>query len=273
MKSNTIRVFNYLAAAVVMLSFTASIFGQKLAGPTKGVATSSAINSSVQPVLFQGPGDSGNPNCADLNALYVNGVGDTTFSHIIDDRELKLDVGTPNGTFSFTTGGDRVVVGTQYADKSLTVSSTGSTVTSWSSNVQITAVILKVGSDAYVYPYKPFANSDTNLVTGDNRSISHLTFCFANPTAPTAAEQSVSGRVIDANGNGIAKAQIIVINGETGESKISLTSPFGYYSIEGLRANELYILNVSHKRYSFTEWQRVIVPNENFTAADFVAEP
>ena len=30
----------------------------------------------------------------------------------------------------------------------------------------ITAVILKVGSQAYVYPYKPFAQSDTNLISG-----------------------------------------------------------------------------------------------------------
>jgi hypothetical protein len=262
-----------MAAAVVMLSFATSLFGQKLAVPTKGAATSFAVNSSVQPVFFQGPGDSGNPDCSDLNALHVNGVGDTTFSHIVEDRELKLDFGTPNGAYPFTTGSGRFVVGTQYPDKSLTVASTGSTVTSWSSSIQITAVILKIGSDAYVYPYKPFATSDTNLVTGDNRSISHLTFCFSNPANPTAADVALNGRVIDASGNGIAKAQIVLIDGATGESKITLTNPFGYYAIQGLKASELYVLNVSHKRYSFTEPQRTVVLTDNFTGTDFVAQP
>ncbi len=277
MKSITIRVFNYLVMAVIVASFAASSFGQTMVKSAikNPVNIISAPNGSVAPIFFEGPGESGNPDCSTLNALYANGTGDTRFSHIIVDNELKLDFGTPNGTFAYTNGNGKVVVGSEFPAHSVTVSSSGSSVLSWSSPLPkvITAVILKVGSDAYVYPYKPFANSDTNLVTGDSRSISHLTFCFDAVAAPTAADGSISGRVVDANGVGISKAQMVLIDGETGEAKITLTSPFGYYNIGGVDVGRLYILNVSHKRYSFGETQRTVSLTESMTDVDFVALP
>jgi hypothetical protein len=263
---------NRLITALFILSaFATASLGQVMS--IKGVATESAINASVTPVFFEGPGEAGNPDCADLNALYVNGSGDIRFSHIITDNELKLDFGTPNGTFPYTTGNGRIVIGPQNPNQSVTVSSTGSTVNSWSSTLQVTAVILKTGSNAYVYPYKPFAYSDTSLVTGSQQSISHLTFCFGDPTNPTAGEATVSGRVIDASGMGISKAQVVLVNGSTGETKITMTSPFGYYRFDGLDVNELYVLNVSHKRYKFSEKQRTVMIGDDMVGVDFMASP
>jgi hypothetical protein len=265
-----------IACMLVLAAFTTTLLGQKLAGDSHSIKTIkgavdvvSAPNAAVDPVFFNNQ----NIDCADLNALHVNGVGDTRFSHIIEDFELKLDFGTPNGTFPFTTGNGRIVVGPQFPNRSVTVSSSGSTVSSWSAQLPITAVILKVGNDAAVFPYKPFRLNDTNLVTGVQQSISHLTFCFAEPTGPTAGEGTINGRVVDASGNGIAKAQLVLINGATGESRITMTNPFGYYSIPDLDVNELYVLNVSHKRYTFTESQRTITLTDSFTAVDFVAAP
>lgn len=264
----------FVIAFFVLFAMASASFGQKLAvSVTKSSPVATAINSSVQPILFQGPGESGNPDCADLNALYVNGSGDIRFSHIITDNELKLDFGTPSGTFPYTTGNGRFVVGPQSPDDSVTVQSSGSTVSMWSSTIQVTAVILKVGSDAYVYPYKPFSNGDTNLVTGDNRSISHLTFCFGDPSNPTAADVSLSGRVIDASGNGISKAQVVLVNGATGETKITMTSPFGYYTFLDLEVNELYVVNVNSKRHTFQEKQKTVVLLDNATDVQFVALP
>ena len=134
-------------------------------------------------------------------------------------------------------------------------------------------MIVKAGNQAYVYPYKPFAQSDTNLITGLQNAISHLTFCSAEPTGPTAADVSISGRVVDASGLGISKAQIVLVNGSTGETKITMTSPFGYYLLTDLDSTELYILNVNHKRYTFAEPQRVLSIADNATDVNFVAMP
>jgi hypothetical protein len=269
------RSIRSLFGMLVVVAVTGSLFGQKLAGSVKGTKTVtdvvSAPNASVTPVVFDGQ----NISCADLNALYANGSGDIRFSHIISNNELKLDFADPNGTYPFTTGNGRIVVGPQDVTKSVTIvsSSNPGVVSSWSSQRPVTAVNVKVGNTSYVYPYKPFRISDTDLATGDNRGISHVTFCFDDSTGPTAGEAAITGRVVNASGIGISKAQLILVNGATGETKITMTNPFGYYSITGLDVNELYVLNVSHKRFIFAEPQRTINLTDSFTTLDFVAEP
>src|SRR5687767_7877558 len=129
--NNTTRL---VTVFLVLFAMATASFGQKLA---KGGAAPSVVNAAVMPVFFPGPGPSGNPDCGDLNDLFVNGSGDIRFSHIITDNELKLDFGTPNGTFPYTTGNGRIVVGPQSPNHSVTVSSSGSTVSSWSSTIQV----------------------------------------------------------------------------------------------------------------------------------------
>jgi len=246
--NNTTRL---VTVFLVLFAMVTASSGQKLA---KGGAAPSVVNATVAPV--KNPGGTGNPNCATLNGLHANGSGDIRFSHIITDNELKLDFSDPNGSFPFTNAGGthpREVVGPTSATHSVTISSGNAQINSWSSTIQITAVILKLGSDAYVYPYKPFATSDTDLDPSDvfpeaTLGLSHVTFCFGDPTGPTAGDGSISGRVIDASGIGIAKAQMVLVNGATGETKITMTSPFGYYTFAELDVNELYVLNVNHKR-------------------------
>lgn len=285
MKYTHTRIGRSAVALLVIAAFAVSSFGQKLVGSgsiirdVKNVV--SAPNALVAPIKFPGPGPSGNPSCADLNAIQIPTSPPGPFSHIISDNELKLDFSDPNGTFPFTNNPapfPRIVVGPQSATQSVTISSGSSQITSWSSTLQITAVIMKLGPDAYVYPYKPFKNSDTNLRPADvfpeaTQGLSHVTFCFGDPTTPTAGEGSISGRVVDANGMGISKAQLVLINGATGEARITMTSPFGYYTFMGLDVDELYVLNVSHKRYSFEETQRTITLLDNLTDVNFIASP
>src|SRR5688500_8758827 len=93
---------------LVLFAMSTTSFGQKLA---KGGAAPSVIASSVQGIFFEGPGEAGNPDCSDLNGRHANGSGDIRFSHIITDNELKLDFGTPSGSFPYTTGNGRLVIG------------------------------------------------------------------------------------------------------------------------------------------------------------------
>lgn len=188
---------------------------------------------------------------------------------------MKLDFSTPNGTYPYTPGNGRSVIGTQYPNRTFSISSSSdpAIVSSWSSTLPVTAIIVKVGNLSYAYPYKPFRLNDNDLVTGDSRGISHVTICYTEPTNPTAADATVSGRVVNTLGMGISKASIVVVNGATGETKVALTNPFGYYSIGELEAGDLHILNVSHKRYTFQEAQRVVTPNDNLVTADLIGQP
>jgi hypothetical protein len=287
MKSICTPICRAAAAFLVITAFTLSSFGQKavrtVATTKQNAEVVAAPNASVTPVRFLGPGQAGNPSCATLNGLHTNNTGDTRFSHIINDYELRLDFSNPNGTFPFTSSDPpmpRIVIGPQSASATVTISSDDDEIFSWSSTRLITAVIMKMGNDAFVYPYKPFSQGDSNLRPADTfppppgiGGLSHVTFCFAEPTGPTAGEATLTGRVVDASGYGIAKAQLVLINGATGESKITMTNPFGYYSITGLDVDEVYVLNVAHKRYTFEERQRTIVLTDSATTSDFVAQP
>lgn len=267
------------ACVVVLSALATSMLGQKLGGNTQPIKTTkhiaellSAPNAAVPVINFGNTHSS----CGDLNDLHVNGVGDIRFSHIITDWELRLNIFNPTGTFPFTTGGGRVVTGPQDPARSVTLSAgstPGAHITSWSANLPITAVIMRVGLTTYVFPYKPFRIMDTDLLTGDANFYVFTSFCFGDPTGPTAGEATINGRVVDASGKGISKAQLVLINGSTGESRIAMSNPFGYYTITDLDVNELYVLNVSHKRYNFAESQRTITPVDSFTTVDFVAQP
>ncbi len=106
----------------------------------------------------------------------------------------------------------------------------------------------------------------TRTLCGQTSSFSP--FAIAEQLAPLAATVSISGRVLTANGNGISKARISLVN-QNGEVFYVKTSAFGYYKFEELNAGETYILNVNYKRYQFNT--QIISPNENLEELNFVA--
>ena len=263
--------FGHLFVLLALLTaFSGLVSGQKTHRTVADTKVNSAQpEASVTPVVIDS-----NIKCSDLNAST-----DTRFSHIINDYELKLNFTDPNGTFAFATGTGVVITGPQFPAKSIFISSAsnstsaGSTATvfEWGSQIPITAVIVKVGVTSYIYPYKPFAQHDTNLSTLDPQGISHVSFCYADPIAPTAANTSISGRVVTANGTGISGARLTIIDGATGESTAAITSPFGYYVIDNIQAGKLYILHVNHKRYTFAQPLRTMTLDESLVGIDFVA--
>lgn len=87
--------------------------------------------------------------------------------------------------------------------------------------------------------------------------------------APTAANVSVSGRVLTANGNGIRNA-IVVLTDAHGTSQSARTSSFGYYAFSDVQAGETYIVSVNSKQFQFSP--RTINVSDELTGLDFVAE-
>lgn len=89
--------------------------------------------------------------------------------------------------------------------------------------------------------------------------------------APTAAEASISGSVLDPFGNGLSRTTVTITNGTTGESKTAVTNAFGFYSVDGLDIGTLYTVSASHRRYTFVESMFSFMLNDNVAGLTFVA--
>lgn len=103
-----------------------------------------------------------------------------------------------------------------------------------------------------------------NAPGGDGADIG----AFESESTP-AVVVSVGGRVT-AGGIGISKA-IVVLTDAGGNSRIAVTSSFGYYRFDSVAAGETYTITAFRKGYLFA--QRTISPNDNLTGVDFMALP
>ncbi len=101
-----------------------------------------------------------------------------------------------------------------------------------------------------------------------------VTCTFSNTQlAPTAAQASVSGRVMDSFGNGIGGARLSITDAQTGDTWTTISSPFGYYTLVGPEAGNFYIITIASKRYSFADDTRTLTLNEDVVGYDWVANP
>ncbi len=63
---------------------------------------------------------------------------------------------------------------------------------------------------------------------------------------------TINGRVLSANGGGIRRASVQVLNLTTLESQTRVTNDFGYFRFNNLPILNLYLVTVSSKRYHFS---------------------
>ena len=87
---------------------------------------------------------------------------------------------------------------------------------------------------------------------------------------PTAANVSVSGRVLTLNGNGVRNV-IVTLTDNQGITRRVNTSSFGYYSFDDVTVGETYIINPSSKRFQFAP--QVVTVSDELTDVDFIASP
>lgn len=129
-------------------------------------------------------------------------------------------------------------------------------------------IIRVTGSIAVRYPPTlPYVlmNPAGNQFTINGLS-SYSDWTAGEPLAPTAANASVSGRVLDSNGRGISNARVSLQN-QQGDVVWAITNPFGYYSFSSVEVGQTYIVSVAHKQYSFSP--RTISLNDDVTGLDF----
>lgn len=83
----------------------------------------------------------------------------------------------------------------------------------------------------------------------------------------TAADVTISGRVLTSDGRGLRNASVALID-SLGVRRNVLTSPFGNYSFDTVRVGETYTITVASKRFRFS--QRVEHVFGSLTNVDFV---
>ena len=85
----------------------------------------------------------------------------------------------------------------------------------------------------------------------------------------TAAGVSVSGRVLNANGQGVRNATVVITDAE-GNRRTATTGSFGFYTFEDVEAGQTYVLGVNSKRYRFTS--RVVNVADTLSDVDFIGQ-
>lgn len=95
-------------------------------------------------------------------------------------------------------------------------------------------------------------------------------FWTFEPTGPTAAPVSISGRVGTSMGRGI-KGAILTLQKPNGEILVAHTSTFGNFRFEGIEAGTSVIIFVSAKGYRFSP--RFVTLVSDYSGFDFVAQP
>ncbi len=66
----------------------------------------------------------------------------------------------------------------------------------------------------------------------------------------TAADTTVSGRVLNQAGRPISRA-MVVLQGDSGVVKTAMTGPFGYFQFQDVTVGQTYVLKASAKKYTF----------------------
>ena len=92
-----------------------------------------------------------------------------------------------------------------------------------------------------------------------------------NLFAPTAANVSVAGRVLSANGMGIARAIVTLTSSATGETRTVQTNSFGAYEFADVPSGAIYVVSVTSRRYTFPVSSQVINLSDSLTELDFKA--
>lgn len=89
--------------------------------------------------------------------------------------------------------------------------------------------------------------------------------------APTAANVSITGRVLTASGRGITNATVTIYGDTLSEPRTVRTSSFGYYQITDLSAGETYVLEVRGKQFTFPNPTQVVTLTEDLAEINFTA--
>lgn len=119
------------------------------------------------------------------------------------------------------------------------------------------------GSPAGVFPV-------INLTTG-GPGVNDHTFDIGFWVIPSAAEITVDGRVMLANGTGVRNAQVSLVEAD-GTYHVVTTGAFGYYRFTGVRSGQNVVVSVHSKRFVYEPNSRIVALEDNIFGLDFYAK-
>ena len=95
---------------------------------------------------------------------------------------------------------------------------------------------------------------------------------FWNPLlGPTAANASVSGRVVTAAGNGIRNVRVTLAGGSLTTPRTATTSSFGYFAFDDIEVGHTYVIAVVSKRFGFATPTQAVSVMDNVSDVTFIA--
>ncbi len=209
----------------------------------------------------------GNYNVSPKQVGYLFDEYNTNFVNITGEETVVFE-----GTQSNFQVSGQVVDGSGVGVSGVTVEIDGAAQNSVQTDSNGNYTFTDLPADGF-YTVTPF--DGVNAFTPNSATVDPLTSDAAGVDfqmfAPTAANASIAGRILTANGQGVRNV-IIQLTSAAGETKYARSSSFGYYKFEDLPVGEIYILSVSSKKYTIASPTRVINLNEDLTAEDFIAE-
>ncbi|MGH9946492.1 MAG: SdrD B-like domain-containing protein [Pyrinomonadaceae bacterium] len=131
-----------------------------------------------------------------------------------------------------------------------------------SSDSDATRVTNPPGSPAGTFPV-------ISLTTGGVGANNH-TFDVGFILSPSAANVSLIGRIMTAEGRGIRNVQVYLLE-QDGTQHSALSSSFGYYRFDDIEAGQSVVVSVSAKRFEFPNPVRLITLDDNIEGFDFIA--
>lgn len=87
---------------------------------------------------------------------------------------------------------------------------------------------------------------------------------------PTAANVTIAGRVLDADGRGISNASVFM-TAPSGERRLAISSPFGFYRFDEVNGGVTYVFSILHKRHEFQP--QAFTASESIHELNFTALP
>jgi hypothetical protein len=123
------------------------------------------------------------------------------------------------------------------------------------------------GVPMQVTPFVLDAGANTISTTG----VSTFSDWAVGSVVPSAANASVSGRVMTSDGSGI-RGVIVSLTDADGITRIAKTGTFGYYRFDDVSAGETYTVSVAAKKFTFANPTQIITVKDNIADLDFTAE-
>lgn len=119
----------------------------------------------------------------------------------------------------------------------------------------------------------PCVNTTNKTVTKTAvSSFSTWTAAEANAVQTTAANATITGRVLSNTGENLKNVKVVLQGGGLSAPITAVTNNFGVYNFENVPVGTTYIVTVHSKRYFFSQPSIVVNLQENVSDLDFVGQ-